>query len=103
MIRSSAIVTYTQRRHYWLRAGEPIVCPNGHKLKHNAAVLQHEAFICQHRPDRGGPECGARVYVLAMPNGLKFVAEVTVAEMLTMRDRHMSVDEVIAYLRGQSA
>lgn len=94
---------YRARRHLWLRAGEPLVCPNGHRLRHNAAVLQHEAFICQHvQPGQRG-ECGARAYLLQMPNGLRFVAEVTVAEMLQMRDRQMGVEEVLAYLGGAAA
>jgi hypothetical protein len=87
----------------WLRAGEPLVCPNGHRLRHNAAVLQHEAFICGHTQPGQRGECGARCYVLSMPGGLRFVAEVTVAEMLHMRDAHMGVPEVLAYLQGSAA
>ncbi len=94
---------YRARRHVWLAAGQPLVCPNGHKLRHNAALLQHEAFICGHvQPGQRG-ECGSRVYVLAMPGGLRFVAEVTVQEMLHMRDQHMSVEQVLAYLQGSAA
>lgn len=101
MIESRAMLPiYNQRRHLWLRPGEALVCPNGHKLKHNAALIQHEAFICQHKAERGQGECGLRCYVLAMPGGLRFVAEVTSAEMIAMRDRCMSVEEVLGYLRA---
>lgn len=94
---------YRARRHLWLRSGEPLVCPNGHRLKHNAALLQHEAFVCQHQEPHQRGECNARCYVLAMPYGLRFVAEVTVAEMLEMRNACMDVEQVLAYLRGKAA
>lgn len=94
---------YTSRRTLWLLPHEPLVCPNGHKLKHNAALLQHEAFICQHVEPHAQGQCGARCYILAMPHGLRFVAEVSSAEMLHMRDRHMGVEDVLSYLRGNAA
>lgn len=94
---------FSARRHVWLRPGEPLCCPRGHKLKHNAAVLQHEAFICQHKGGRGESECNSRCYVLAMPGGLRFVAEVTVKEMLTMRDACMTVADVLNYLQCSPA
>lgn len=80
-----------------------MVCPHGHKLKHNAAILQQGAFICQHRASGSQGECGLRVYILQMPYGLKFVAEVTPAEMLAMRDKAMNVEQVLAFLRGAAA
>lgn len=89
---------YQARRHLWLRRGDKLVCPNGHHLKHNAALLEHEAFICQFRDARGSGECGARCYVLAMPGGRIWVAEVTPAEMLAMRDRHLDADGVLRFL-----
>lgn len=104
---------YRPRRHLWLKPSEPLVCPNGHKIKHpNTGLIEHEAFICSHREPgptnaMGGHspsgECGLRVYVMQFPRGLKFVAEVTVEEMLYMKRNAMSVEEVISYLRGQSA
>jgi hypothetical protein len=87
------------RWHVLLRPHEPLTCPRGHKLKHNAALLQHDVFICQHRAERGQGECGSRSYVLAMPGGYRYVAEVTPAEMLAMRDAQMDVDQVLAFLR----
>lgn len=101
--RSAEPPKYHMRRHYWLMKGEPLICPNGHKLKHNAAILDHEALICQHQEPHQKGECGSRIYVLSMPRGIRFVAEVTVVEMLYMRDNCMAVDDVIAYLRGRSA
>lgn len=104
---------YRPRRHLWLKPHEPLVCPNGHKIKHpNTGLIEHEAFICSHREPgpanaMGGHqpagECGLRVYVMQFPRGLKFVAEVTVEEMLYMKRNAMSVEEVIGYLRGQNA
>ena len=83
-----------------LRTGEPIVCPAGHKLRHNCALLQHEVFICQHRAARGQGECGRRVYVLLQPGGGKFVAEVSPAEMLAMRDGRMNPAQVEVFLKA---
>lgn len=80
-----------------------MVCPNGHRLRHNAAILQHEAFICQHVPPGARGECGARAYVLMFPGGLRFMAEVTVSEMLWMRDHCPTVDAVLTYLQGKAA
>lgn len=93
---------YNARRHIWLKAGDPLICPSGHKLKHNAALLQHEAFICQHQEGKQA-SCNLRCYVLAMPDGLRFVAEVTTDEMLTMRNRRMGVPEVLDFLCGRAA
>lgn len=94
---------YTSRRTLWLLPHEPLVCPNGHKLKHNAALLQHEAFICQHQEPGQRGECGARAYIMAMPHGLRFVAEVNTEEMLWMRDHCPGVEDVLSYLRGNAA
>jgi hypothetical protein len=97
-------ITYRARRHLWLRPGEALVCPNGHRLKHNAAILGgQEAFVCQHKAERGGGECGARAYLMLIPGGLRFLAEVTPAEVIYMRDSHMSVEEVLAFLQGGKA
>lgn len=95
---------YHSRRHAWLQPAEQLPCPKGpHKIKHNAALLQHGALICQHvEPGQRG-ECGARAYVLHCPGGLRFVAEVTVQEMLHMREKQMSVEQVLAYLQGSAA
>lgn len=88
--------------HLWLRAGEPLVCPKGHRLKHNAALLEHEAFVCQQ--GTGGSaqqgQCGLRCYVLVLPGGLRFVAEVSPHEMMTMRDRRMNVEDVLTFLQS---
>lgn len=94
---------YRARRHLWLRAGEPLVCPNGHRLKHNAALLQHEAFVCQHQEPHTRGQCGARCYVMAMPGGRRFIAEVSAVEMMEMRDSGMGVDEILAYLQSHVA
>jgi hypothetical protein len=96
-------ITYRARRHLWLRPGETLVCVNGHKVKHNVAILQHEAIICQHKASAGGSECGARSYVMMFPGGLRFVAEVTPAEMIYMRDQCMSVEQVVGFLQGNAA
>jgi hypothetical protein len=97
-------IVYRARRHVWLRAGEPLLCPSGHKLRHNVAVLGgQEAFICQHvEPGQRG-ECGKRVYLMQLPGGLRFVAEVTVAEMLHLREAHLGVEDTLAYLGGAAA
>lgn len=97
------VAPYGARRHLWLRPGEPLVCPNGHRLKHNSAILQHDALICQFTEHGMQGQCGARAYVLVMPGGLRFVAEVTSAEMLTMRDQAMSVGEAVTFLCGSAA
>ena len=94
---------YTARRHTWLKAGEPLVCPNGHKLKHNAALMGHEIFVCQHQEPHQKGQCGARSYVMVMPGGRWYLCEVTPREMMLMRDSQMTADEVLAYLGGRAA
>lgn len=94
---------FTGRPHLWLRPDEPLVCPNAieghaHRLRTNAALLQHDAFTCQHRTTSLAAECGATVYVIAFPGGLRYTAAVTVAELRAMRAKHMTVAEVLAYL-----
>lgn len=66
-------------------------------------MLQHEAFICQHVEPRQKGECGSRIYILQMPGGLRFLAEVTVAEMLYMKEKQMTVEEVLAFLGSAAA
>lgn len=97
-------ITYRARRHLWVRPGEFLVCPNGHRLRHNGTVLGgHEAFTCQYKAAPGAGECGAKAYVLLMPGGLRFLAEVTLNEMLHMRDSGMNVEQALAYLQGNAA
>jgi hypothetical protein len=97
-------IVYRARRHLWLRAGEPLLCPSGHKIRHNVAVLGgQEAFICTHKAERGQGECNARVYLMLLPGGLRFVAEVTVAEMLHLREAQLGVEDTLAYLGASAA
>lgn len=91
---------YHARRHLWLKPHEEIVCPNGHSLKHNSGLMEHDSMICKHREPGQPGECGARVYVLIGRDGRKFVAEVTVPEMRHMQDKRMSLDEALDYLQS---
>lgn len=88
---------YVTRPHLWLNPHEPLECPRGHRVHTNAALLSHDCFACQHRIN-GSAECGARIAVVRLGDGWKYVAEVTVGEMRHMRALRMSQDEVLAFL-----
>lgn len=86
------------RPHLHLGPHEPIECPRGHRVRTNAALMSHDTFVCQERAERGGAECGMRVFVIRWPDGRKYLAEVTPAEALHMRDKNMAPDEALAFL-----
>lgn len=86
------------RPHLWLGALEPFECPGGHRLATNAAVAEHDALICQQRLERGGGECGKRVWVRKYPDGRKYVAEISVAEFKFLREGVLTADQVLEFL-----
>lgn len=86
------------RPHLHLGPHEPIECPRGHRVHTNAGIMSHDTFICQHRIKGTSSECGMRVFVIRWPDGRKYLAEVTPAEAIYMRDRNMSPDEALAFL-----
>lgn len=88
------------RAHLWLTALEPWECPGGHRLATNAAVIEHDALICQQRADRGAGECGKRVWVRKYPDGQKYVAEISVAEYQHLRQTPMTAEAVMVFLSG---
>jgi hypothetical protein len=92
-----------RRPHLLLAPGAPLVCPRpctgrSHVLRHNAAILDHEALICQHRAASGAPPCGARVYVVQLGHGWRYMLEIAVREMLYLREHQLSQREALAYL-----
>lgn len=86
------------RAHLWLGPLEPWECPGGHRLATNAAVIEHEALICQQKAERGGGECGRRVWACKFADGRKYVAEISVAEYQHLREQVMNPHAVMAFL-----
>lgn len=116
--RPRTLPRFTTRPHIWLRPDLPLVCPNHpltgqllkaediddpHRLRTNAALLQHEVFTCQFRHRADAPECGAIVFAIAWPGGWRYVATVTVPELRHMRASHMSADDALAYVGSARA
>lgn len=89
---------YIVRPHLHLGPHEPLECPRGHRVRTNAGLMSHDTFICQHRTGAGNSECGMRVFVIRWPDGRKYLAEVTPAEAIYMRDQNMSPDEALSFL-----
>lgn len=94
---------FSNRPHLWLRPGQPLVCPNllngyPHKIRTNAALLQHDAFVCQFKSSEGRAECGATIYVLVFPGNLRYVARVNTSELRIMREKQWDVADVLSYL-----
>jgi hypothetical protein len=89
---------YVVRPHLFLQPHERILCPNGHVVRSNAGVIEHDTLICQERINKGAAECGLRVYVRRMPDGRHYVAQISPAEMVHMRNANMNADEALAYL-----
>lgn len=89
---------FSQRPHLWLEKHERLECPRGHHLHHNAALIEDECFICTHIAARGGSQCGERIYVLSLPGGRRYLAHVTAAEFLQIRDAQMDVHEILRFL-----
>jgi len=54
------------RPHLWLASAEPWECPGGHRLATNAAVIEHDALICQQKMERGSVANGFLVYPIAV-------------------------------------
>lgn len=118
MTNRREVPAFSARPHIWLEPAEPLVCPRGHKLHTNAVTLDeslesHAAFTCQYKqPGTPSPnfsagtraqfiECGAMVYVLRLPGGIRYVAEVTQAEMRLMLAQNMKLVQVLNFLTKQ--
>jgi hypothetical protein len=97
---------FSGRLHAWVEPRRPLACPQRlgdveHQLKTNARVQSHNLLRCVHRPAAGQGECGAWVWVQMLPNGWRYVAVVTKAEVAFMEHRQMTLDESLAYLGTQ--
>jgi hypothetical protein len=86
------------RPHLHLAPHDRIECPRGHTIRTNAGGMSHDTYVCQERTERGGGECGLRVYVIRWPDGRKYVAEVTPAEAIYMRDQHFTAAQALDFL-----
>lgn len=82
--------------------GEPLYCPNGHKLDHDIwPVGEHPQTTqrCDFRiPPGNAGVCGVCVYWLMLPGGIRLAVEVTSSEAHHMQQERMSVKEVLAFL-----
>lgn len=55
------------RRGVGFLRGAVIKCPDHHVVKPDSIVL-HGVLFCDHRPQRHHAECGALIYMIAMPS-----------------------------------
>lgn len=87
-----------RRRMWFVLRDQPLACPDGHRMREDTIVLEHAGIRCKHRPPPSGLECGAFVWVLLMPGGTRFVAEVTIDELRHMQTVSMSVEQSLLFL-----
>lgn len=95
---------FSSRPHLWLRPNQPLVCPNTlngypHKLRTNHFALREEeddVYTCQFKSDTQALDCGAVVYVLQMPGGIRFTARVLFEEVKGLRGKNAI--EILEYL-----
>lgn len=98
------IPQFSTRPHLWLRPNQPLVCPNlldghPHKLRTNHFALrdgEDDAFTCQFRRTKDAAECGAVIYVMSFPGGVKYTARVLFSEMRGLDGKNAF--EVLEYL-----
>lgn len=87
---------FSTRPHLWLAPNEPLVCPSlafgkPHQLHTNQFALrdgEDDAFTCQFKFDQWDAQCGAVVYVLSMPGGIRFLAQVEFREVRALRGKN---------------
>lgn len=101
-MKTQAAPRLIPRPHMILAPGAPVICPRssghrGHIVRHNAAILSQEALICQYRAAAGAAECGARIYVLQLGHGWRYVIEISTKEMLYLRDHQLATADALAY------
>lgn len=103
-MRNATLPVFSTRPHLWLRPAQPLVCPNlvdgyPHKIRTNWLSLrdgEDDAVTCQFKRQADAAECGAVVYVLSLPGGMRFTARVLFQELKQLRGKH--AHEILAYL-----
>lgn len=63
-----------------------LICPAGHHIAESATFPEHGFVRCDHRINRGDPDCGLWVYVFAIRGGGIIVAQVELKEKTTMEE-----------------
>jgi hypothetical protein len=89
------------RRVGFLARGAQFTCRHGHRIRGVGVIREDVGLRCLHRAKRGGPECGALLYVLVMPaiGGKRrfWAADVEPAELYHFESQEFTVDQVLAY------
>jgi hypothetical protein len=83
-----------------LLPGEPLLCPQGHPIPTDQWAWPHGGVRCKYRepPAKQHGVCGAVLYWMVFPGGVRAVVQVTSAELFEMERAHMDIDQAREYL-----
>lgn len=100
-LRHVAPLTPSPTRRWWRYAGlRALTCPHGHHIPMTARINETGFLRCgkwTDRAARGGHECGAWVFVLAIRGGGCIIAEVSLDEQDEMAQLQ-TPDAMLRYL-----
>lgn len=95
----------THRRAWFVSASNALRCVREHRIpedKVTPLILEHGGVRCSARmnfhPGDRPTECGAFMWVLQMPGGWRFVAEVTIDELKRAGELHLNIDQMFEFL-----
>jgi hypothetical protein len=82
--------------------GEPVYCPNGHKIDHDVWPINEDPMVAKRcsfkwQPGNAGL-CGECVYWFELPGDYRIVVHVTSSEAYEMQQKRMGVKEALAYV-----
>lgn len=92
------------RRRIWIIArDQPLRCPELHRIREDAIVLEHTGIRCKAKlqasdAGRPGQECGALLYVVPLLRDRRLVAEVTLDELRHIEAQGMEASQALAFL-----
>lgn len=70
-------------------------------LEVNGATFLPSGLIkCHHQLTAARGKCGARVFIMQMPGGWRYVALVTAEEIKLLEQSQMSAEATLSYLLG---
>lgn len=93
------------RYHAWCHDGEPLWCPRGnHKLRTNALAVPASAMRvrCGFRETAITGECGADIFVYAIPYGMRCCADLTIEEIQEIAILDLSPEQMLKYIRSKT-
>lgn len=90
------------RPAWFVLPGQPLRCARGHIIRQEWELPEDGFPRCRHR-EKGGAECGRRVYALVLPRRsrgqhLTLVVDVTGQEIRALLERGADVDEILTAL-----